>query len=195
MAVVPWLQADHLEGGCGARTAENERLQLAERGYGRCHLSHRGAINTVAPKVQEDDVGAGLQPAHQLHQLIPPQLPEAFLLSDNLKFSVLPSEAMLAQVYVKREGEGGVERQLQVLREGHGRQGGGRVAKGRNCNTWLARRAAHARFWSEGDTPTSSSTVTISSISSSRVGGNNCGGQQLGRQKQEQEEEEEQQRH
>ena len=79
MAVVLWLQADHLEWGCGARTSENERLQLAERGYGRCHLSHRGAINTVAPKVQEDDVGAGLQPAHQLHQLIPPQLPEAFL--------------------------------------------------------------------------------------------------------------------
>ena len=73
------VAADHLEGGCGARTNENERLQLAERGYGRCHLSHRGAINAVAVKVQEDDVGAGLQPAHQLHQLIPPQLPEAFL--------------------------------------------------------------------------------------------------------------------
>ena len=99
MAVVPWLQADHLEGGCGARTSENERLQLAERGYGRCHLSHRGAINTVAPKVQEDDVGAGLQPAHQLHQLIATQLPEAFLfLSPNLKFSVLPATAVPAQV-------------------------------------------------------------------------------------------------
>ena len=79
MAVVPWLQADHLEGGCGARTGENERLQLAERGYGRRHLSHRGGINLMAPKVQEDDVGAGLQPAHQLHQLIAAQLPEAFL--------------------------------------------------------------------------------------------------------------------
>ena len=54
------VAADHLEGGCGERTRENERLQLAERGYGRCHLSHRGAINTVAVKVQEDDVGAGL---------------------------------------------------------------------------------------------------------------------------------------
>ena len=71
--------ADHLEGGCGARTGENERLHLAERGYVRCHLSHRGAINAVAVKVQEDDVGAGLQPAHQLHQLIARQLPEAFL--------------------------------------------------------------------------------------------------------------------
>ncbi len=128
-----WLQADHLEGGCGARTSENERLQLAERSYGRCHLSHHGVINTVAVKVQEDDVGAGLQPAHQLHQLIAAQLPEAFsLIKDDFKFSVLPAVAALAQVYVKREGEGGVEHQLQVLREGHGRQGGGRVAKGGN---------------------------------------------------------------
>ena len=79
MAVVPWLQADHLEGGCGARTSENERLQLFERGYGRGYLFHRGAMNTVSLKVQEDDVGAGLQPAHQLHQLIAAQLPEALL--------------------------------------------------------------------------------------------------------------------
>ena len=168
---------NHVEGGCGARTVDNEGLQLAERGYGPRYLSHRGGINLMAVKVQEDDVGAGLQPAHQLHQLIPPQLPEAFLLSASLKFSVLPAVAVLAQVDVKREGEGGVERQLQVLREGHGRQGGGRVAKGRNCNTWLARRAAHARFWSEGDTPTSSSTVTISS--SSRSSGGGKGGGQL----------------
>ena len=130
MAVVLWLQADHLEGGCGARTRENERPQLAQRGYGRRHLSHRGAVNTVAAKVQEDDVGAGLQPAHQLHQLIPPQLPEAFLLSANLKFSVLPAAAVLAQVYVKWEGEGGVEHQLQVLREGHGRRGEVALPKG-----------------------------------------------------------------
>ncbi len=65
--------------GGGARTGENEGLQLAERGYGRRHLSHRGGTKPMAPKVQEDDVGAGLQPAHQLHQLIAPQLPEALL--------------------------------------------------------------------------------------------------------------------
>ena len=142
MAVVLWLQADHLEGGCGARTSENERLQLAERGYGRCHLSHRGAINAVAPKVQEDDVGAGLQPAHQLHQLIPPQLPEAFLFLAivDLEFSVLPAAAALAQVYVKREGEGGVEHQLQVLLEGHGRQGEVALPKGETVT--LGRRGA-----------------------------------------------------
>ncbi len=111
--------ADHLEGGCGARTGENERLQLPERGYRRRHLSHRDAINTVAVKVQEDDVGAGLQPAHQLHQLIAAQLPEAllFLAKVDPEFSVLPAAAVFAQVYVKWEGEGGVEHQLQVLRE------------------------------------------------------------------------------
>ena len=66
-----------------ARTAENEDLKLAERGYGCCHLLHRGAINADAlvHKVQEDDVGVGLQPAHQLHQLIACQPPEALLLS------------------------------------------------------------------------------------------------------------------
>ena len=81
VVVVLLLQANHAEaeGRCGARTDENEDLKLAERGYGRCHLSHRGAINTVAAKVQEDDVGAGLQPAHQLHQLIARQFPEASL--------------------------------------------------------------------------------------------------------------------
>ena len=152
MAVVPWLQADHLEGGCGARTSENERLQLAERGYGRCHLSHRGAINTVAVKVQEDDVGAGLQPAHQLHQLIAPQLPEAFLLFIvDLKFSVLPAAAVLAQVYVKREGESGVERQLQVLREGHGRRREVALPKGVTVGWRL--QAARERFWSEMHSP------------------------------------------
>ncbi len=151
MAVVLWLQADHLEGGCGARTSENERLQLAERGYGRCHLSHRGAVNTVAAKVQEDDVGAGLQPAHQLHQLIAPQLPEAllFLFKVVLKFSVLP--AVLAQVYVKWEGEGGVERQLQVLREGHGRRGEFALPKGVTVGWRL--QAARERFWSEMHSP------------------------------------------
>ena len=146
MAVVPWLQADHLEGGCGARTSEIERLQLAERGYGRRHLSHRGGINLMAPKVQEDDVGAGLQPAHQLHQLIPPQLPEAFLFLAivDLEFSVLPAAAALAQVYVKREGEGGVEHQLQVLREGHGRQGEVALPKGETVTLgWRGARHMH----------------------------------------------------
>ncbi len=77
----------------------------------------------MADKVQEDGVGAGLQPAHKLHQLIAAQLPEPFLflLIVELKFSVLPAAAVLAQVYLKREGEGGVKRELQVLREGHGR--------------------------------------------------------------------------
>jgi hypothetical protein len=51
----------------------------------------------MAVKVQEDDVGAGLQPAHKLHQLIAAQLPEAFLFFA-LKFSVLPAAAVLAQV-------------------------------------------------------------------------------------------------
>jgi hypothetical protein len=47
---------------------------------------------------QEDDVRAGLQPAHQLHQLIAAQLPEAFLFlfKVELKFSVLPAAAVLA---------------------------------------------------------------------------------------------------
>ncbi len=129
-AVVGNLQANHAEaeGRCGARTDENEDLKLAERGYGCCHLLHRGAINELA-QVQEDDVGVGLQPAHQLHQLIACQLPEALLFITKLKFSVLPAAAVFAQVYVKWEREGGVEHQLQVLREGHGGgRGGGEVA-------------------------------------------------------------------
>ena len=94
------VQADHVVGGGGARTSENEGLQLAERGYGRRHLSHRGGTKLMAEKVQEDDVGAGLQPAHQLHQLIAAQLSEAFVLlvKVELKFSVLPAGAVLAQV-------------------------------------------------------------------------------------------------
>ena len=83
VVVVLLLQANHAEaeGRCGARTVENEGLKLAERGYGCCYLLHRGAINVLTPKVQEDDVGVGLQPAHQLHQLIACQLPEALLLT------------------------------------------------------------------------------------------------------------------
>ena len=83
VVVVLLLQANHAEaeGRCGARTVENEDLKLAERGHGRCYLLHRGAIKALARKVQEDDVGVGLQPAHQLHQLIACQLPEALLLS------------------------------------------------------------------------------------------------------------------
>ncbi len=83
MVLVLLLQANHAEaeGRCGARTAENEGLKLAERGYGCCYLLHRGTINSLAHKVQEDDValGVGLQPAHQLHQLIACQPPEALL--------------------------------------------------------------------------------------------------------------------
>ena len=82
VVVVLLLQANHAEaeGRCGARTAENKDLKLAERGYGCSYLLHRGAINAFARKVLEDDVGVGLQPAHQLHQLIACQLPEALLL-------------------------------------------------------------------------------------------------------------------
>ena len=133
VVVVLLLQANHAEaeGRCGARTAENKDLKLAERGYGCCYLLHRGAINALARKVQEDDVGVGLQPAHQLHQLIACQLAEALLLFiTRLEFSVLPAAASLAQVYVKWEGEGGVEHQLQVLLEGHGRQGEVALPKG-----------------------------------------------------------------
>ncbi len=100
---------------------EMEGLKLAERGYGCCYLLHRGAINALAHKVQEDDVGVGLQPAHQLHQLIAGQLPEALLIgTTRLEFFVLPAASPSAQVYVEWEGEGGVEHQLQVLSEGHG---------------------------------------------------------------------------
>jgi hypothetical protein len=126
-------------------------MQLAERGYGCRHLSHHVAINAVAPKVQEDDVGAGLQPAHKLHQLIAAQLPEAFLFLFivDFKFSVLQAAAELAQVYVKRDGEGGVERPLQELREGHGRQGEVALPKGVTVGWRL--QAALERFWSEID--------------------------------------------
>ncbi len=119
MVVVLWLQANHAEakGRCGARTVENEGLKLTERGYGCCYILHRGTINALTPEVQEDDVGVGLQPAHQLHQLIACQLPEASLCMTKLKFSVLPAATACAQVYEKREGEGGVEHQLQVLQE------------------------------------------------------------------------------
>jgi hypothetical protein len=134
-------------GGGEARTGEKEGLQLAERSYGRRHLPHRVGTTRMTVKVQEDDVGAGLQPAHKLHQLIAPQLPEAFLLFTHLKFSVLPAAAVLAQVYVKREGEGGVEHQLQVLHEGHGRQGEVALPKVETVNTqrlrWRGARHMH----------------------------------------------------
>ena len=74
----------------------------------------------MAVKVQEDGVGGGVQPAHQLHQLIARQFPEAWLLFvGNLELAVLPAAAEPAQVQVKWEGGGGVEQQLQVLRERH----------------------------------------------------------------------------
>ena len=145
---------------------ENEGPQLAERGYGRRHLSHRGAINSVAVKVQEDDVGAGLQHAHQLHQLIAPQLPEALCLSVILKFSVtailkfsetnIPAESVLSQVYFKLmrvdiEVKSGVEHQLQVLREGHGRRREVALPKGVTVGWRL--QAARERFWSEMHSP------------------------------------------
>jgi len=74
-----------------------------------------------------------------------------FLAIVDLKFSVLPAAAVLAQVYVKREGESGVERQLQVLREGHGRRGEVALPKGVTVGWRL--QAARERFWSEMDSP------------------------------------------
>ncbi len=81
VVVVLLLQANHAEaeGRCGARTVENEGLKLAERGHDCCHILHRGIIIALARKVQEDDVGVGPQPAHQLHQLIACQPPEVLL--------------------------------------------------------------------------------------------------------------------
>jgi hypothetical protein len=45
---------------------------------------------------------------------------------------------------VKREGEGGVEHQLQVLREGHGRQGEVALPKGETVTLgWRGARHMH----------------------------------------------------
>ncbi len=68
-------------------------------------------------------MGGGVQPAHQLQQLIALQFPEAFDFDsfdrfDKFKFTVLPAAAVHAQVYVKWEG-GGLEQQLQLLLERH----------------------------------------------------------------------------
>ena len=60
-----------------------------------------------------------MQPAHQLQQLIALQFPEVSLLTGPFELAVLPAAAVLAQVYVKWEGRGGVEHQLQLLRERH----------------------------------------------------------------------------
>ena len=82
----------------------------------------------MAVKVQDDGMGRGVQSAHQLHQLIADQLPEAGLsFPDNLEVAVLraPAAAPLAQVYEKWEGGGWVEHQLQLLRERHRWEGGG----------------------------------------------------------------------
>jgi hypothetical protein len=109
----------------GAFTGQSEDLQLAERSHGCCHLLHHGCTTKImAEKVKEDGMGGGVQPAHQLQQLIALQFPEAFDFDsldrfDEFQFTVLPAAAVHAQVYVKWEGGGGLEQQLQLLLERH----------------------------------------------------------------------------
>ena len=66
-------------------------------------------------------------------------------------FLVLPAVADLAQVCVKREGEGGggVERQLQVLREGHGRRREVALPKGETVTLGWREHVEHHLLLSE----------------------------------------------
>jgi hypothetical protein len=96
-------------------------LQSFERGDGFSQLPHYFAVNVMAREVQQDDVvlGGSLQPAHELPQLVRPQLPEAWCSVSPLHFPVLPG--IFSQVQLTREllTGSGVKRKLQVLFEGH----------------------------------------------------------------------------
>ena len=80
-------------GGRGGLTGENEDLQSFERGDGFSQLPHHVAVYVMAPEVQQDDVvlGGSLQPAHELPQLLRPQLPEAWCEAFVLEFPVRPA--------------------------------------------------------------------------------------------------------
>ena len=60
-------------------TVEKEDLQSFERGDGFSKLAHHVVAHDMATEVQQDDVvlRGSLQPAHELPQLLRPQLPEA----------------------------------------------------------------------------------------------------------------------
>ncbi len=77
----------------GGLTAENEDLQSFERGDGFSQLPHHVVVYVMAHEVQQDDVvlGGSLQPAHELPQLLRPQLPEAWCGAFELQFPVRPA--------------------------------------------------------------------------------------------------------
>ena len=103
------------------RTVENEDLQSFERGDWFSQLPHHVAVYVMAHEVQQDDMvlGGSLQPAHELPQLVRPQLPEAWCFVFPIDFPILPG--ILSQVQLTREllTGSGVKRKLQVLFEGH----------------------------------------------------------------------------
>jgi hypothetical protein len=80
----------------GARTVENEDLQVAKRGDGPCKLLHHVATHAMAVEVQEDQVRTCLQLAHELPQLKSTQFSEAFWRSLPLQFAIEPAVAVLA---------------------------------------------------------------------------------------------------
>ena len=96
-------------------------MQSFERGDGFSQLPHHVAVYVMAHEVQQDDVvlGGSLQPAHELPQLVRPQLPEAWCFVFQIDFPVLPG--IFSQVQLTREllTGSGVKRKLQVVFEGH----------------------------------------------------------------------------